>query len=88
MAACRDICNGFKHKLLTKPSLDAGFNLYREYDHFDDQSPIKHWWAFADGNDIRRFDLFDLVRRCFTLCEHFIFDVFTYRGSDSLAFAF
>ena len=35
MAACRDICNGFKHKLLTKPSLDAGFNLYREYDHFD-----------------------------------------------------
>lgn len=33
MQACRDICHGFKHKSLKWPSLDADFNLYREYDH-------------------------------------------------------
>lgn len=59
MAACRDICNGYKHKTLARPSVDAGFNLYREYDHFDDAHPFKYRWAFADGGDIRRFDLFE-----------------------------
>jgi hypothetical protein len=29
-----DICHGFKHNDLRKPSLDADFNLYREYDSF------------------------------------------------------
>jgi len=85
MAACRDVCNGFKHKTLTRPSLDAGFNLYREYDYFDDASPIKHRLAFADGDDIRKFDLFDLVERCFSQCEHFVSDVLGYAASDALA---
>jgi hypothetical protein len=80
MAACRDICHGYKHKLLTRPSLDAGFNLCREYDHFDNAAPVNHRWAFADGDNIRRFDLFDLAERCFAFCERFIFDVCGYRA--------
>lgn len=29
MRGCRDICHGFKHKDLKRPSLDPDFNLYR-----------------------------------------------------------
>lgn len=70
MRACRDICCGFKHKDLKKPSIDKDFNLYREYDHFADEAyPGKNLEiynvAFADGNDIRKFNLFDFVDRCF-----------------------
>src|SRR5438105_15175350 len=32
MGACRDICNGFKHKMLNRATHDKDFNLYREYD--------------------------------------------------------
>ena len=67
MAGCRDICNGFKHKVLTRPSLDADFNLYREYDHFaaeTDSNPIKYRVAFADGNDLRKYDLLDFAEIC------------------------
>jgi len=88
MAACRDICNGFKHKHLTRPSLDADFNLYREYDHFDDAHPVKHRFAFAEGNDLRRIDIFDLVERCFSLCERFIREALGYAASDSLVSVF
>src|SRR5208337_3972755 len=35
MKGCRDVCNGFKHKELNRPSLDPAFNLYRVYDHFE-----------------------------------------------------
>src|SRR5437660_5290964 len=58
MAACRDICNGFKHKQLNRPSLDADFTLYREYDYFakvqGGEFPHKHRAAFADGDDVRK----------------------------------
>jgi len=88
MGACRDICNGYKHKTLARASLDAGFNLYREYDHFDESHPIKHRIAFADGDDIRRFDLFELTERCFALCEQFVRNIFGYTASDILASVF
>lgn len=87
MAACRDLCNGYKHKTLARASLDAHFNLYREYDHLDDSCPIKYRLAF-DGDDIRRFDLFDLAERCLSLCERFILDVFGYTASNTLATVF
>lgn len=77
MKACRDICNGFKHKKLKRPSLDPDFCLYREYDHFQaDADPLKssvfYCVAFADGVDVRKYDAFDFARRCFRLWEDFI----------------
>lgn len=30
LGACRDICNGFKHKSIKCPSHDPHFNMYRE----------------------------------------------------------
>lgn len=63
MGACRDICNGFKHKSLNRPTHDPDFNLYREYDHFEIEglSPVKYRITFADGSSIRKFDLFELA---------------------------
>jgi hypothetical protein len=43
LGACRGVCNGFKHKAVKRPSHDADFNLYREYDHFlGDSEPERH----------------------------------------------
>lgn len=74
MTACRDVCNGFKHKRLNRPSHDAHFNLYREYDHFagDSANSVIYRIAFADGNSLRKFDLFSFAERCFRLWEGFI----------------
>jgi hypothetical protein len=77
IGACRDICNGYKHKTISKPSHDPDFNLYREYDPFTaevDQSenPIFYRVTFAEGNDIRKYDLFDFAERCFSLWKSFI----------------
>jgi hypothetical protein len=73
MRACRDICNGFKHKMLSRPSQDPDFNMYFEYDYFQEpgKSPMRYRIAFADGNDIRKFDAFELVDRCLRLWEDF-----------------
>ncbi len=80
MRACRDICHGFKHKDLKgnakyKPQ-DKDFNLYREYDWLEalaasGRSPLKYCVAFADGNGIRKFDLFELVEACLNLWRRF-----------------
>ena len=53
--ACRDICNGFKHKVLDRPTHDKDFNLYRECDHLEamgrgGNSPVRHRAVFADGS--------------------------------------
>ena len=77
MGACRDLCNGFKHKNLTSATHDPDFNLYREYDYFEIMAdsaacPYKYRAVFADGNDIRKFDLFDLVEQCMTLWRGFL----------------
>jgi hypothetical protein len=80
MAGCRDLCNGFKHKVLTKASLDADFNLYREYDHFGadadaGHNPIQYRVAFAEGEGLKKYDLFDLAERCFQLWDRFICEI-------------
>ncbi len=78
MAGCRDLCNGFKHKALTRAALDSDFNLYREYDHFAvevGQNPIQYRVAFADGDDLRKYDLFDFGERCFRLWDKFILEL-------------
>ena len=77
MRICRDICCGFKHKNLKRPLLDADFNLYREYDHFaaeayPGKNPEIYNIAFADGDNIRKFNVFDLVDRCFSHWTDFL----------------
>ena len=78
MKGCRDICNGFKHKKLTRPSLDADFNIAREYDYLEKmgsgthKNPVKYNIAFAYGDDIRNYDLFDYARQCFALWKGFL----------------
>ena len=66
MGACRDICHGYKHKKLHSPSHDGDFNLYREYDHFAAEAdpsgnPEIYNVAFAEGDDIRKYNVFDLT---------------------------
>jgi hypothetical protein len=79
MRACRDICNGFKHKRLDpkKSPLDPDFNLYREYDYLElmgtrRQSPVKYRTAFADGQGVRKFDLFELAQECMKIWRDFL----------------
>lgn len=77
MRACRDICHGFKHKYLERPLLDADFNLYREYDHFaaeaePGKNPEIYNVAFANGNDIRKFNIFDLIDKCTSIWDSFL----------------
>jgi hypothetical protein len=77
MSACRDICHGFKHKNLKTPSLDADFNLYRAYDPFTaeanpEKNPEVYNIAFADGDDIRKFNVFDLADKCVELWIDFL----------------
>jgi hypothetical protein len=77
MGACRDICNGFKHKTVTNPTHDKDFNLYREYDYFEvmsgsGNSPVKYSAVFADGSDVRKFELFALAAACVALWRGFL----------------
>lgn len=77
MQGCRDICHGFKHKDLKRPSLDADFNLYREYDPFAaDADPKKnpeiYNVVFADGDDIRKYNVFDFADKCVDLWLEFL----------------
>lgn len=77
MGACRDICNGFKHKSLTHPSHDAFFNIYQEFDPFQEEIDstrnfIGYRAAFSNGNDLVKFDLFELADRCFETWTDFI----------------
>lgn len=77
IGACRDICNGLKHKRLTRPSHDADFNFYREYDYDTaetkpDRNPTQYRFAFADGERVRKFDAFELASRCRGLWMIFI----------------
>ena len=77
LGACRDLANGYKHKSLCRPTHDPAFNLYRVYDPFmveidPTRSPIEHRVAFADGPDVRKFELFELIDTCFRLWEDFI----------------
>lgn len=74
MRACRDIANGFKHKFINRNVQDPDFNLYKEYDHFEleGMNPLKYRIAFADGPDIKKFDLFDLVEVVYLIWSAYI----------------
>jgi hypothetical protein len=78
MRACRNICDGYKHKNLDNPAHpDPDFNLYREYDHLElmgtgGSHPVKQRAVFADGADVRKFDLFELAAECMNLWKEFL----------------
>lgn len=77
MQGCRDVYNGFKHKTLKSPSLDADFNLYREYDHFaavanPSLSAVKYRIAFSEGDGIRKYDLFEFAESCYRTWDDFL----------------
>lgn len=77
MGACRDICNGFKHKAYANPTHGTDFSLYRECDYFEimsrkGNSPVKYRVAFVDGSDVRKFDLFALTNTCVSVWKQFL----------------
>src|SRR3972149_7932536 len=75
MGCCRNIANGFKHKKLSRPSIDADFNWYREYDYFETKSsPIKYCLAFegpATG-EIKKYEIFVLIHKAYIFWKEFI----------------
>ncbi|MEW5897357.1 MAG: hypothetical protein AB1668_06700 [Nanoarchaeota archaeon] len=77
MGCCKDIANGFKHKKLSRPSIEADFNLLREYDYDAEaigRNPIRDQIAFWDENiqDIRKWDIFELVDIVYEHWQKFI----------------
>lgn len=89
MGACRDICNGFKHKALTRATHDKDFNLYREYDYSEimsggTDSAIKYRAAFADGAGVRKLDWFELAENCMKTWQRFLADTALENGGHTL----
>jgi len=75
MGCCRDIANGFKHKTISRPSVESDFNLYREYDHFEtDKNAVRCKIAFWDESiqDLRRWDIFELIDIIYEHWQHFM----------------
>jgi len=73
LQGCRDVCHGFKHKKLSKPSIDPDFNLFREYDHFGGgKNPESYYLAFWYENNIRKYNIFEFIDKCYSIWEEFI----------------
>lgn len=67
MRLCRDICNRSKHLSLTRdPSVDAHYQIAREYDHYDKTA---RWFILAAGT---KRDLFDLASGCMDFWRLFL----------------
>jgi hypothetical protein len=73
---CRDICNGTKHMTITrKPSIDADFYTFREYDHLhisspsDDPHAMEKFMIRASGE---KWDAFELADRCMQIWNEFL----------------
>jgi|APCry1669191674_1035369.scaffolds.fasta_scaffold31275_2 hypothetical protein len=66
MRLCRDVCNRSKHLTLREPSIDGHFQIFREYDHYENTS---RWVIFVLG--VKR-DLFDVASSCMTFWTHFL----------------
>lgn len=66
IGACRDICNGYKHRELNNPSHNKDFNFYCTYDYFgaskNEKGNHEVWMvAFADGNDLKKYEVFEFA---------------------------
>lgn len=74
LRACRDICNGFKHKNLHNASVDRAFSIHRTYDYDSVVASREHYHvAFEDSNhELRAFDLFEFCAAAFQTWDTFI----------------
>ncbi len=71
MQCCRDVANGFKHKKLTNPSVDADFNFIREY--AGKGNAALFWIVFEDKNhNIRKWDIFEFIELIYNHWKDFI----------------
>ena len=71
---CRDICNGTKHMTISRPSVDADFYTFREYDHLHIPSPSDGPHAmekFMIRSSGEKRDTFELADRCMQICMIF-----------------
>ncbi len=70
LRCCRDVCNGFKHKKLTSPSVDPEPAIRRSYDPFakilrPGKPSTIYKIYLANDKELLDCDLFDYVDRCF-----------------------
>lgn len=77
IGACRDLCNGYKHRELSKPSHDKDFNFYCTYDYFSaaqgmEGDHMKWMVAFEKEGEIIKYDVFDFSNRIKALLLKFI----------------
>lgn len=68
---CRDIANGTKHCVITKPSVDADFRTLREYEPASIKSG-KRSEVFRVVADGRKYDLYGLALNCMTDIQGFL----------------
>lgn len=64
MRICRDVCNRYKHYVITKPSIDADFSIHRG--HVVGSDDEWHWMVMAGDHHIH---LWDLMVRCINFWE-------------------
>ena len=82
---CRDICNGTKHMVITKPSVDADFYTFRECDWFhipsleDRPFAAETFMVRAAG---RKHDMFELADRCMEIWHEFLMAHGLYATAD------
>lgn len=72
---CRDVCNGTKHMVISRPSVDADFYTFREYDYLHIPSPsdgphsTERFNMRAAG---RKHDMFELADSCMEIWTEFL----------------
>jgi hypothetical protein len=66
MRLCRDICNRSKHLVISSPSTDADFQIFREYNFYDTTT---RWVIFANT---AKLDLFDVASSAMSFWKQFI----------------
>jgi hypothetical protein len=62
---CRDICNGTKHLNIADASVDPGFSIGWEYNHWEPNNA--RLFLIADD----KYDLLDLAAQCMSLTDEF-----------------
>lgn len=67
---CRDICNGTKHMTITRPSVDANFSTYREYDYLLPAGTNRTTFRILIGGT--KHDIFELAGSCMKLWNNFL----------------
>lgn len=77
LRCCRDVCNGFKHKKLTRYSVDSDPSIRRTYDPFakvlrPGKNPTVYKIYLANENEVLDCELFDFIDRCFLEWQSFL----------------